>query len=68
MVQRPLANDPGGLVGQLAVDDLTRVDRDERLEALVAGMEVRGRMIVELHPDHDAKKERNHGHRSYVHD
>jgi hypothetical protein len=38
------------------------VDCDERLEALLAGVKMRGRMIVEIHPDHDAEKDGDDGH------
>lgn len=62
MVERPLPHDPSRLAWQASGDDLSGVDRDERLEPLIAGMEVRRRVIVEVHPDHDTEEERDHGH------
>jgi len=46
MVQRPLADDPRRLLRQASRDDLASSDGDESLEALIAGMEMRRRMIV----------------------
>lgn len=62
VIERPLLDDLGSLSRQAAEDDLTGLDRDKGFEALIGRMEVRGRMIVEIHPDDDAEEERDDGH------
>lgn len=62
MVQRPLANEAGGLRRQGAVDDFAVLDPDEGLEALICGVEVGRRMLVMVHADDDAEEEGNDGH------
>ena len=42
---RPFLHDAGGFDGKVAFEDGPRFDGDERLEPLVFGVEVRGRMI-----------------------
>jgi hypothetical protein len=62
VVQRPLADDPRGLQRQRAVDDCAVGDADEGGEALVAGVEMRRRMVGVVHADHDAEDGRDDGH------
>lgn len=62
MVECPLANDARRLLGQRAGYNLAGVDGHKRLEALVGRVEVRRRMIVEIHPDDDAEEDGDDGH------
>jgi hypothetical protein len=62
VVESPLLDDPFRLAGKAAADDLAVGDPHECLETLIAGVEMRRRMVVEIHPDHDAEEERDYGH------
>lgn len=46
--------------------DLAVLDPNERLEALVGGVEVGRRMLVMVHADDDAEEEGDGGHSGYV--
>lgn len=46
--------------------DLAILDPHERLEPLIDRMEVRRRVIVEIHADHIAKEERDDGHYCFI--
>ncbi len=60
----PLAHEAFNPRWQAAVEHVTGVDRDPRVVLAVSDVEVRGRMVLHKHADHDAIEDADRGHQS----
>lgn len=66
MIEHPLADNAMRLPRESAGDDFAVGQADEGFETLIAGVEVRWRVIIMIHPDDDAEEDRDDGHRPRV--
>jgi hypothetical protein len=62
MLLRPLTHEPKRSAGDLAFQNFTGFDRDERLAPLVLDVEVRRSVAGVLHADVDVEEEGDDGH------